>query len=42
MELVLHGKALPTDSDCLPLIRKGLIRHVTWALALDYEEKGYL
>ena len=27
-DFVSHGKALPTDPDCLPLIRKGLIRHV--------------
>jgi len=25
---VSHEKALPTDPNCLPLIRKGLIRHV--------------
>jgi len=28
-DFVSHEKALPTDPDCLPLIRKGLIRHVT-------------
>jgi len=38
----LHGKAKPTNPDCLHLIRKGLIKHVTYALALGYEEKGYL
>jgi hypothetical protein len=27
-DFVSHEKALPTDPDCLPLIRKGLIRHV--------------
>ena len=27
-EFVSHEKALPTDPNCLPLIRKGLIRHV--------------
>jgi hypothetical protein len=27
-DFVSHEKALPTDSDCLPLIKKGLSRHV--------------
>jgi len=27
-DFVSHEKALPTDPDCSPLIRKGLIRHV--------------
>jgi len=27
-DFVSHEKALPTDPNCLPLIRKGLIRHV--------------
>jgi hypothetical protein len=27
-DFVSHEKALPTNPDCLPLIRKGLIRHV--------------
>ena len=27
-DFILHEKALPADPDCLPLIRKGLIRHV--------------
>ena len=37
-----HEKALPTDPDCLPLIRKGLIRHVMQAWAISYEEKDIL
>jgi hypothetical protein len=28
-DFVSHERALPTDPDCLPLIRKGLIKHVT-------------
>jgi hypothetical protein len=36
MELVSYGKTLPTDPDCLPFIKKGLIRHVTYALAIAY------
>ena len=27
-DFISHEKALPTDPDCLPLIRKGFIRHV--------------
>ena len=37
-----HEKALPTDPDCLPLIRKGFIRYVMQALAIGYEEKDML
>jgi len=39
MKLVSYGKKLPTDQDSLLLIRKGLIGHVMYALALGYEEK---
>jgi hypothetical protein len=36
MKLVSYEKALPTDLDCLSLIRKGLIGHVLLALALAF------
>ena len=38
-DCVSHEKALPTDPNCLPLIRKGLIRHVMQAWAIGHEEK---
>jgi hypothetical protein len=39
MKLVSYEKALPTDLDCLSLIRKGLIGHVSLALAFGYGKK---
>jgi hypothetical protein len=29
MKIVSYRETLPTNPNCLPLIRKGLIRHVT-------------
>ena len=37
--LVPYNKVLPTYPDCTPLIRKGLIVHITSTHVVGYEEK---